>query len=216
MEIHDPLSAVAQLLPTPKPAGPGAARLHLLVRTAEQLDAAIALAPASITLDYLDLYGLRPSLERVKAAGIEARVASPRVLKPGEQRIADFLLRCESPILVRSAGLLETLRAAGVRLDGDFSLNAANAISAGHAARDGTRPRHAHARPERRADRRTGPTASIRSGWRSSPISTCPCSTPSTASSAASFPPAPAIAIAAARARSTGSRCAIPAAARIR
>jgi putative protease len=31
---------------------------------------------------------------------------------------------------VRSAGLLETLRSAGVRLDGDFSLNAANAISA--------------------------------------------------------------------------------------
>jgi putative protease len=102
----------------------------LLVRTAEQLDAAIALAPASITLDYLDLYGLLPSLGRVKAAGIEARVASPRILKPGEQRIADFLLRCECPILVRSAGLLETLHSAGVRLDGDFSLNAANAISA--------------------------------------------------------------------------------------
>jgi putative protease len=97
---------------------------------AEQLDAAIALAPASITLDYLDLYGLRPSLDRVKAAGIEARVASPRILKPGEHRIADFLLRAEAPILVRSAGLLETLRTAGVRLDGDFSLNAANAISA--------------------------------------------------------------------------------------
>ncbi|MCU1335706.1 MAG: peptidase [Bryobacterales bacterium] len=134
MDIHDPLNAVAQLLPAPKPAGLGTVRLHLLVRTAEQLDAALAtapaLAPASITLDYLDLYGLLPSLERVKAAGIEARVASPRILKPGEQRIADFLLRCDSPILVRSAGLLETLRSASVRLDGDFSLNAANAISA--------------------------------------------------------------------------------------
>jgi putative protease len=134
IEIHDPLSAVTQLLPTQKSAGSGKPRLHFLVRTAEQLDAALAiapeLAPASITLDYLDLYGLRPSLDRVKAAEIEARVASPRVLKPGEQRIADFLLRCETPILVRSAGLLETLRPAGVRLDGDFSLNAANAISA--------------------------------------------------------------------------------------
>jgi putative protease len=134
MEIHDPLDAVAQLLPAPKPAAAQATQLHLLVRTAEQLDAALAiapeLAPASITLDYLDLYGLRPSLDRVKAAGIEARVASPRILKPGEQRIADFLLRCDCPILVRSAGLLETLRPAGVRLDGDFSLNAANAISA--------------------------------------------------------------------------------------
>jgi putative protease len=139
VEIHDPLGVVAQLLPAPKPSAAQATQLHLLVRTAEQLNAALAIAPefapASITLDYLDLYGLRPSLDRVKAAGIEARVASPRVLKPGEQRIADFLLRCECPILVRSAGLLETLRPAGVRpegvrLDGDFSLNAANAISA--------------------------------------------------------------------------------------
>ncbi|HYV61328.1 MAG TPA: DUF3656 domain-containing protein, partial [Bryobacteraceae bacterium] len=134
IEIHDPLGAVAQLLPAPKPAASGGIKLHLLVRTAEQLNATLAvaaeLAPASITLDYLDLYGLLPSLERVRAAGIEARVASPRILKPGDQRIADFLLRCETPVLVRSAGLLETVRSAGVRLDGDFSLNAANAISA--------------------------------------------------------------------------------------
>jgi len=130
VHINDPAGAVAELSRAPALAEPGLPRIHLLVRTAEQLNAAIALAPASITLDYLDLYGLLPSLGRVKAAGIEARVASPRILKPGEQRIADFLLRCECPILVRSAGLLETLRAAGVRLDGDFSLNAANVISA--------------------------------------------------------------------------------------
>ena len=139
MEVRDPLNAVQQLMPPAKAHERGAARLHLLVRTAEQLDAALALAPASITLDYLDLYGLRPSLERVKSAGIEARVASPRILKPGEQRIADFLLRCETPILVRSAGLLEALRAEAVRLDGDFSLNAANAISADMLLRSGLR-----------------------------------------------------------------------------
>jgi putative protease len=111
---------------------PPAPALHLLVRSPEQLNAALDCGPASITLDYLDLYGLRPSLERVKASGIEARVASPRVLKPGEERIADFLLRCECPILVRSAGLLEMLQGhTQMRLDGDFSLNAANAMSAG-------------------------------------------------------------------------------------
>jgi len=113
------------------PALPGSPTLHLLVRTPTQLDAAIDLRPASITLDYLDLYGLRPSLDRVRASGIEVRVASPRVLKPGEERIADFLLSCECPILVRSAGLLHTL---GERphavLIGDFSLNAANSATA--------------------------------------------------------------------------------------
>jgi len=106
-------------------------QLHLLVRTPDQLDAAIGLKPASITLDYLDLYGLRPSLDRVRAAGIAPRVASPRVLKPGEERILDFLLASDCPILVRSAGLLHALRERPhPELIGDFSLNAANAITA--------------------------------------------------------------------------------------
>jgi putative protease len=110
---------------------PGPPHLHLLVRTSEQLDAAIVLRPASITLDYLDLYGLRPSLDRIRGAGLVARVASPRVLKPGEQRVVDFLLGCGCPILVRPAGLLHALREREhPALIGDFSLNAANAITA--------------------------------------------------------------------------------------
>jgi len=105
--------------------------LHFLVRTPEQLDAAIDFRPASITLDYLDLYGLKPSLERVRAAGLSPRVASPRILKPGEERVVDFLLSCACPILVRSAGLLDTLRdRPHAALAGDFSLNAANSITA--------------------------------------------------------------------------------------
>jgi putative protease len=109
----------------------GEPRLELLVRTPEQLDAAIELRPASITLDYLDLYGLKPSIERVKVAGLQARVASPRVLKPGEERIVDFLLSCGCPILVRSTGLLHALREREhPELIGDFSLNAANALTA--------------------------------------------------------------------------------------
>ena len=69
-----------RLTVTPQAAVGGPAQLHLLVRTPEQLEAAIALAPASITLDYLDLYGLRPSLDRVLATGLTVRVATPRVL----------------------------------------------------------------------------------------------------------------------------------------
>jgi putative protease len=104
--------------------------IHWLVRTPGQLEAAIESRPATITLDYLDLYGLRPSLERVREAGLAARVASPRILKPGEGRIADFLLRLQCPILVRPAGLLHELAGqAGVELTGDFSLNAANSAS---------------------------------------------------------------------------------------
>ncbi len=111
--------------------GNGEPRLHLLVRTPEQLDAALHCAPDSITLDYLDLYGLRPSIERVKASGIAARVASPRVLKPGEARILNFLLSLDCQILVRSTGVLHALRTKQhPPLIGDFSLNAANSLSA--------------------------------------------------------------------------------------
>ncbi|MEZ4676310.1 MAG: DUF3656 domain-containing protein [Caldilineaceae bacterium] len=116
---------------TPRVDGAMQPTLHLLVRMPEQLDAALAVRPASITLDYLELYGLRPAVERVQAAGITARVASPRVLKPNEQRIVNFLLRLDCPILVRSAGLLQALQGTTPPpLIGDFSLNAANQLSA--------------------------------------------------------------------------------------
>jgi putative protease len=114
--------------PTQPPAVP---QLHLLVRTPEQLEAALEVWPASITLDYLDLYGLRPAVERIREAGITPRVASPRVLKPQEQRIVNFLLRLDCPILVRSGGLLEALQGRHQHpLIGDFSLNVANQLTA--------------------------------------------------------------------------------------
>ncbi len=103
-------------------------QLHLLVRTPEQLESAIQLRPDSITLDYLDLYGLRPSVDRVKADGIAVRVASPRVLKPGEAGIMNFLVTLDCPILVRGAGMIDELRGKAP-LIGDFSLNAANSLT---------------------------------------------------------------------------------------
>jgi len=109
----------------------GDVQLHLLVRTPEQLEAALEMNPSSITLDYLELYGLRPAVEKIQAAGITARVASPRVLKPQEQRVVNFLLRLDCPILVRSGGLLEALQGRHQHpLIGDFSLNAANQLTA--------------------------------------------------------------------------------------
>jgi putative protease len=142
VEVRDVESALEGLLaestpPVAEPA-PGSPLLHLLVRTAEQLDAALAARPASITLDYLELYGLGPAVERVRAAGVEPRVASPRMLKPAEERIVHFLLKLDCPILVRSTGLLSSLREREhPMLIGDFSLNAANAIAAAELLRMG-------------------------------------------------------------------------------
>ncbi|MDA7902432.1 U32 family peptidase [Mariniblastus sp.] len=121
--------------------------LHVLVRSPIQLDAAIESLlqlkeatpnlASSITLDYLELYGLRPSIEKIKEAGIQARVASPRILKPSEQKIIRFLLSLNCDILVRSGGLLYDLIQTNEdeptprpQLIGDFSLNAANSVTA--------------------------------------------------------------------------------------
>jgi putative protease len=131
IEILDTAAALASMKPAPLAQAEGAPQLHLLVRTPQQLDAALMLAPASITLDYLDLYGLRPSVERVRTVGFTVRVASPRIFKPGEAKIMNFLVSLGCPILVRSTGLLHALqKVEHPELIGDFSLNTANSPSA--------------------------------------------------------------------------------------
>lgn len=132
-QIQAPLEVLvqAQQAVQSAPSLNNAPQLHILVRTPEQLQAAIAAKPSSITLDYLELYGLKPAVELVQAHGITVRVASPRVLKPSEQRIIHFLLKLGCEIVVRSTGLLEALRQEQhPALIGDFSLNAANSITA--------------------------------------------------------------------------------------
>ncbi len=132
-QIQAPLEVLAQAQQAVQPAASpnSTPQLHILVRTPEQLQAALAAKPASITLDYLELYGLKPAVELVQAHGITVRVASPRVLKPSEQRIIHFLLKLGCEIVVRSTGLLEALRhEQHPNLIGDFSLNAANSVTA--------------------------------------------------------------------------------------
>ena len=103
--------------------------IHLLVRTEKQLDTALLTKPASITLDFLDLYGLRKSVDRVREAGIPVRAATPRLLKPDEGKILDFLRSLECALLVRSAAMLDRLSGAS-EITGDFSLNTANSQTA--------------------------------------------------------------------------------------
>src|SRR5690606_2273907 len=58
-EIRDPEEQLGTVLASRPEAAqePAEPQLHLLVRTPDQLEAALSLGPASITLDYLDLYG---------------------------------------------------------------------------------------------------------------------------------------------------------------
>ena len=113
---------------------PPSVGVHVLVRNAAQLETAIECQPTSITLDYLELYGLRDSVNQVRDAGVRCRVASPRILKPSEQNVIRFLLSLDCDLLIRSGGLLYDLVTSHSEdtlppLDGDFSLNVANVIA---------------------------------------------------------------------------------------
>src|SRR6267143_4869119 len=68
---------------------PGAPALVPLLRTLEQVDAALELAPRlgirELELDFMELVGLGIAVERVRAAGLRVVIATPRVQKPGEE-----------------------------------------------------------------------------------------------------------------------------------
>jgi len=137
---------LTSLLPSGSPTTKNApSALSLLCRTKEQVDAALLVDGVDeIVLDFLEVHGLKDACLQVQAAGRTLVVAAPRILKPGEERLWRYYCRLvPDALLVRSAGLLRELQhlgGSGALLDdgetlipplyGDFSLNAANLISA--------------------------------------------------------------------------------------
>jgi hypothetical protein len=102
-----------------------------------------------IIVDFLEVDGMRDAIARIRETDLRAVVASPRIIKPGESGMWRTLLRLEADgLLVRSAGLLYRMNQLGgtganvnvgsedeqfvaiPELIGDFSLNAANALTA--------------------------------------------------------------------------------------
>jgi putative protease len=124
-------------------AGEGAERdfeLSVLVRNDEQVTAALEAGIERIYLDYLEQVGLSQAVARVRAAGRRALPATTRIAKPGEEPLlANLLSMGGDGVLARHLGALEEVakrRASGdaaaraLELVGDFSLNAANGLTA--------------------------------------------------------------------------------------
>jgi putative protease len=130
-DIAPPLARPSSSLPP---------KLVPLLRTLEQVDAALELAPASgideVELDFMELVGLGVAVEKVRAKGMRVVVATPRVQKPGEEGYDRRFERLRPDgILARHLGALEHFRShpaqrPGFTVHGDFSLNATNAITA--------------------------------------------------------------------------------------
>ncbi|MFN3244970.1 MAG: DUF3656 domain-containing protein [Planctomycetota bacterium] len=118
---------------------PGAPTVVPLVRSDEQLEAAIAAGVAEVELDWMEFVGLGKAYERARAAGLTVTVASTRIGKPGEDALVQRILKLEPDgVLVRHFGaMMRCLRhrdehGASFALHGDFSLNATNSLTARH------------------------------------------------------------------------------------
>ena len=121
-------AATTAPIPTPVPT------VVPLCRQDDQLDQVLAAGAPEVELDWMELVGLGRAVARARAAGARVVIATPRVIKPGEERILEHLLRLEpDAVLVRSWAAVAALAGRGPALHGDFSLNVTNSVSAGFA-----------------------------------------------------------------------------------
>ena len=128
-------------VPTTKSSPDDEPKLTVLCRTMEQVETCCAFDFLDeIQADFLEVHGLRDAVKKIQEAGKKAVVATPRVLKPDEEKLWRFYLSLNADaLLVRSAGLLRKLNElipekaeegkTYPRLRGDFSLNAANVLT---------------------------------------------------------------------------------------
>jgi putative protease len=144
----DALQALRRACAAPGPAEapqpPPPARLHLLVRTLEQLDAALAWEspsrPETIYCDFEDIRRYRDAVARCRSAGRAVALATLRIVKPGEEGILRSIAAyAPDALLVRNLAAVAFCREQfpHIPLIGDSSLNVANELTAGLFARRG-------------------------------------------------------------------------------
>lgn len=127
------VSAIASSLgaSTERPTRVTPPALHLLVREFSQLEKLQGLPLDTVYLDFEFGKEYGPAVERVRALGYRAGIATTRILKPGELAHLKVIERLQPDrVLIRNLGALEYLRGSGLELVGDFSLNVTNSISA--------------------------------------------------------------------------------------
>ncbi|TMA26654.1 MAG: U32 family peptidase [Deltaproteobacteria bacterium] len=134
-ERHVTIGHAAESIVPPIASAGAAAKPQLipLLRTLEQVDAALRLGFPEVELDFMELVGLGIAVEKVRAAGARVIVATPRVQKPGEEGYDKRFERLRPDgILARHLGAVEHFRRNphAESVHGDFSLNATNALTA--------------------------------------------------------------------------------------
>jgi putative protease len=107
------------------------ATIHVLVRSLAQLEAVLELGERRLYAEFADIREYADAVRRCRAAGATINLATPRIQKPDELGVFRLLVRQQPDgILVRNWAGLRFFRDAGLPVIGDFSLNAANEITA--------------------------------------------------------------------------------------
>jgi len=107
-------------------------RLHVLVRSLEQLAAALDAGERSLLADFSDIRQYREAVARCRAVGATILLATPRIQKPGETGIFSLLEKqAADGVLARNWAGLRHFRRIGLPVVGDFSFNVANRLTAG-------------------------------------------------------------------------------------
>ncbi|HEY1064966.1 MAG TPA: DUF3656 domain-containing protein, partial [Pirellulales bacterium] len=123
------------------------ARLNVLVRSLEQLEAVLAwratnpaASPEMIYCDFEDVRRYRDAVAAARQVGAPIALATIRVLKTHEDGLMRQIAKCEpDAVLIRNLGALEFFRSEHPHLRrlGDFSLNVANELTAAVLAEGG-------------------------------------------------------------------------------
>lgn len=123
-----------------KPAAMREPSLYVLVRTPEQFDAVLAwqppdalARPAMIYCEFEDIRRYKDAVARARAAGIPIGLVTTRIQKPGEEGLLHQIGLCApDAVLVRNLAGLSYFHEhfPGLPLIADYSLNAANELTA--------------------------------------------------------------------------------------
>ena len=107
--------------------------LHVLCRSMEHIDAALALGVRRLYVDFEDIRRYADAVQHVrgKSADAEVFLATPRIQKSGEAGFFKLIERANPHgVLIRNLGALAFFKDSGLRVTGDFSLNVANPLTA--------------------------------------------------------------------------------------
>jgi putative protease len=121
-------SLQSERITTTKPQKP---ELAVLIRDKSQIPALDKKFIDTVYLDYEFGKEYADSVAEIRALGMKVGIATTRILKPGELahlKVIDRL--APDSILVRNLGALQFFKDKGHNLVGDFSLNAANSLTA--------------------------------------------------------------------------------------